>query len=134
MIVRCTTNKGYELPDSYHGLYFTEHTIFHLELGKEYEVYEMGLFNFGLIVLVVDSTGRPDWYPLDVFEIVHGAIPPEWVFARRAGNQEGMSAVWGHSRLANDQSLDEALTMHEEDAMEVFWREIIRSQDVRSKE
>jgi hypothetical protein len=134
MIVKCRIDKGYKLPDAYRGLYFTEQTVFHVELGMEYEVYEMGLFNFGLIVLVVDSTGRPNWYPIDLFEVAVDEIPSEWVFARRTGGEEGMSAVWGYSRLARDQRLDEALAMHEEDAMIVFWSEIFKSRDSRSEE
>ncbi|MEV6413265.1 hypothetical protein [Kribbella sp. NPDC051718] len=122
------------MPDDYHGLYFTEQTIFHLVLGKEYEVYEMGMFNCGLIVLIIDSTGQPDWYPLDLFEVVVGAIPSDWIFAQRTGGPEGMTAVWGHSRLAGDQALDESLASHDEGAVAVFWNEIFESQNSRSAE
>jgi len=124
MMVKCLTDKGHDLPDDYRGLYFTGDTIFHVRVDEEYEVYEMAVFNSSLIALVVDSTGRPNWYPIEFFKVSEPRMPSGWLFARRAGDAAGMTAVWGHPRLVGDQGLDEALASHEEDALRIFWSEI----------
>ena len=124
MIAKCLANKGRSLPADYRGLYFTEHTRFDVTPGQCYEVYEMALFNSGLIVLVVDDHRQPNWYPIELFEVERGNLPNNWCFALRSGGQAGTQAVWGHPRLVNDPALDEALAGQDSDAREVFWREV----------
>jgi hypothetical protein len=125
MIVKCLASKGHELPTDYRGLYFTEHTRFDVTPGRVYQVYEMALFNSGLLVLVVDDHRQPNWYPIGLFEVEDGAVPSNWCFALRNGGHAGTQAVWGHARLVNDPVLDEALADQDSDARVVFWREVL---------
>ncbi|MBB5980414.1 hypothetical protein [Kribbella solani] len=117
--------EGRDLPAEYSGLYFTRDSRFDLVLAAEYDVFGFALYNSGLIVLIVDSTNLPNWYPIDMFEIEDGRIPAGWSFSPRAGGTAGMAALWGYSRLAGDEAFSEALTVHEDAALTVFWDEIV---------
>ena len=125
MIVRCRTDKGRELPANYRGLHYTAVTIFHVTPGQSYRVYEMALFNSGLIVLVIDDNRQPNWYPVDLFNVEDGRLSADWLFAFRDGGERGTQAVWGHPRLVNDPALDDSLADQDSDARVVFWREIV---------
>jgi len=129
MIFRCRTAKGHELPTSHKGLYFTEHTVFHVTPGQNYRVYEMALFNSGLIVLIVDDNRQPNWYPIELFDVVGGKLPADWLFAVRGGDETGTQAVWGHPRLVTDPTLDDSLANQDSEARVIFWREIVMPEE-----
>lgn len=124
MKVKCHSAKGRALPSDHRGLYFTESTVFHVTPGQSYPVHEMALFNSGLIFLVIDDDGQPNWYPAELFEVEDPRLPADWLFALRAGEERGTQAVWGHPRLVTDPDLDDALADHDPDATAVFWREV----------
>lgn len=124
MIVMCRKNRGHSLASNYRGLFFTEHTVFDLTPDVSYSVYEMALFNFGLIVLIVDDTRQPNWYPIELFEVEEGSLPDDWVFAFRGDIPGGMQAVWGPAILVNDLMLEESLAGQDSNARLVFWRDI----------
>ncbi|MEV6522849.1 hypothetical protein AB0M43_12955 [Longispora sp. NPDC051575] len=90
----------------------------------------MALFNSGLIVLVIDDNRQPDWYPIDLFDVVDGSFPDNWLFAQRDGGEAGTQAVWGHPRLVNDPALDDSLANQDSEARVIFWREIIMPDEV----
>ncbi len=125
MIVKCVADQGYSLPRDYRGLHFTERTRFDLTPGRSYRVYEMALFNAGLVVLVTDDYRQPNWYPMELFEVEDGNLPDNWCFALRNGGRAGTQAVWGHPRIVNDPALDEALAGQDDDARVVFRREVM---------
>lgn len=130
MIVRCRTNKGRDLPPDYRGMYFTDETIFYVTPGKSYRVYEMALFKLCLLVFIVDDARRPDWYPMELFEVEDGSLPGNWMFALREEGEKGTQAVWGHPRLVGDPDLDYALADQDPDAQVVFWREIVMPEEI----
>jgi hypothetical protein len=123
--VRCRTAKGRQLPDDYRGLYFTDQTTFPVTPGRGYRVYEMALFNLGLLMLVVDDNRQPNWYPMELFDVEDGTLPDNWMFALREGDETGTHAVWGHPRLVGDPDLDDSLANQDSEARVVFWREIV---------
>jgi hypothetical protein len=129
MIVTCRSSQGSELPADYRGLYFSKQTVFHVVPGREYRVHEMSLFNSGLIILIVDSTGQPNWYPIELFEVADARLPEGWIFALREGDESGTIAIWGHPRLVNDPALDEALADQDDGARQIFWREVVPASD-----
>src|SRR5262245_14281111 len=129
MILKCRTAKGRELPQDYRGLYYTEQTMFHVSPGQSYRVYEMALFNGGLIVLIIDDYRRPNWYPAGLFDVEDGAIPSNWLFAFREGDERGTQAIWGHPRLVGDPDLDDSLANQEPEARVIFWKEVVMSEE-----
>ena len=90
------------------------------------------MFNLGLVVLIVDDARRPDWYPLELFEVVDGSIPSDWMFALREEGEKGTQAVWGHPRLVGDPELDDALADQDPDVQVIFWREIVMPEEIDS--
>jgi hypothetical protein len=129
MIVRCRTAKGRELAPHYRGLYLTKDTVFHVSPGHRYRVYEMAVFNGGVILLLVDDNRQPVWYPAELFDVEDGSLPAGWHFAFRDGGDSGMQAVWGHPRLVSDPELDGLLAGHDSEAEVIFWREVATQGD-----
>jgi hypothetical protein len=121
MIAKCVSASGYDLSEGSAGLYFTKESIFDVVPGRDYEVHEIALFNSGLILLVVDESELPSWYPIELFEVTDGRIPADWMFSRRAVGTSAMEAVWGHQKLVADPAIDEALANRDDRALEVFW-------------
>jgi hypothetical protein len=129
MIATCRASRGRALPANYRGLYFTEQTVFDITPGQGYQVYEMALFNGGLILLVVDDTRRPHWYPAELFDLQEGPMPSTWRFAVRASDDSGTQAVWGHERLVLDEEFEDAITEQDPDALVTFWRDVVMSEE-----
>lgn len=129
MIVRCRTGKGRILPPNHRGLYYTDRTDFHVTTGQSYVVYEVALFNGGLIVLIIDDNRQPNWYPMELFEVEDGTLPSNWLFALRDGDENGTQAVWGHPRLVTDPALDDSLANQDSEARVTFWREIVMPEE-----
>lgn len=122
MIVRCRTNRGFDLPGDHRGLYFTRQTAFALSLDRDYQVHAMSLFNDGLLVLIVDDTRQPDWYPVELFTIEDGRLPAHWQFALRPVESAGAQAIWGYARLVDDPTHEISLAEHDNEAIAVFWQ------------
>ncbi len=120
MIVRCIVNSGAGLGALGHGLHFSADTRFDVSVGAGYPVHGMAIFERGLIVLVKDETGRPNWYPVELFEVVDGTLPADWRFATRDEGASGMQAIWGYPELVDDPGHKDALIEREPDALAVF--------------
>ncbi|WP_173142061.1 hypothetical protein [Kibdelosporangium persicum] len=116
--MKCLRNKG--LPEPAHGLYYTEHTVFEVTVGETYPVYGISMFNRGLTLLLRDDTGKPNWQPIELFEVVDGRLPDGWKFATRDQGEAYTQAIFGYPRLVDDEGHEEALIEREPDAMRVF--------------
>ncbi|MFE3171727.1 hypothetical protein ACFXPA_02815 [Amycolatopsis sp. NPDC059090] len=80
----------------------------------------MAVYKLGLIVLVESDSGRPDWLPVELFEVVDGELPADWRFATRDEGGSGTQAIWGYPQLADDPGHKDALIEREEPALAVF--------------
>jgi hypothetical protein len=102
-------------------------TIFHLTVGREYEVYAMALWESGLVVLVVDDTGLPRWQPVELFDITDHSVPVDWEFDLGARG-DLVKALWGYSTLIRDPHHHDSLSELAPRALEVFWSEVNRGE------
>jgi hypothetical protein len=130
MRVICTANAGKalrqkQLPKKYfeafHGQ--ADDVIFHLTIGKEYSVFAMALWNSVLIFLLLDETGKPNWYSIELFSIDDGRLPANWFFSRSIANDHGIEAIWGYQRIAVAPGHYEALIERDENSMKAFFEE-----------
>lgn len=124
MRVICRLAKGYDLPQDYKGLYFTAQTKFHITVGQQYDVYATSFYNGGLIILLIDETGLPEWFPVELFEFSDDDIPHGWKLVPIDNEASKTVAVCGHPRLVGDIELLDALSEHDEAALSIFWKEV----------
>jgi hypothetical protein len=60
---------------------YTAQTVFSVEVGTNYGVLGLGLFETVLLALICDETGKPNWLPIGLFEFEHQRLPDDWEFA-----------------------------------------------------
>ncbi len=131
MIARCIHNTGSALGQPLRGNFYTVETVFEVELGKEYVVLGLGIFETVLLALVCDETGKPNWLPIGLFEIEHTVLPAHWEFALVDGAAASGGdasnrwvALWGYPELVRDDRHSDALIERDPRALEIFTREL----------
>jgi hypothetical protein len=131
MKAKCRTIDPMSLGLPAEGIYYTDRTIFHLQVGSEYEVMGIGAFKASLVVLVRDETGYPNWLPIGLFDFRVQALPSTWGFrlidrvAASSGHRsEGWVAIWGYWRLVTDERHLHALVDRDPVALAIFDREL----------
>ncbi len=68
-----------------------------------------------------EGANRPNWYPVQLFEIRDSKLPVSWSFAFFSNaEQEGVSAVWGYPELVDSQEHFDGLLEREEAALRLF--------------
>ena len=70
MRVICRANNAKALTPKYFALSASEQTIYHVSVATEYFVFAMALYNSVMILLLVDDTGKPNWYPSNEHEAI----------------------------------------------------------------
>ena len=133
MIARCIFNSGSDLSNPARDSFYTEHTVFHLVVGKEYVVVGLGIFETVLVALVCDETGKPGWLPVGLFEFDVSSMPSDWEFALYDGvaasggdSLNRWVARWGYHELVADKTHSDGLVERNPHDLEVFYRELGR--------
>lgn len=136
MIARCIHNHGSELPEPVHGRFYTNRTDFHLDIGTEYRVFAMSIWETVLIVLVCDETGKPNWLPIGLFEITDPTVPHDWEFALLDGEAASggdtlskEAARWGYREMIRNPKHHDALIEREPEALKSFFEELARTEN-----
>ncbi len=102
MRLQCRGNSGAALPTSVlEASGNTSSSRFNVTVGEQYDARAMALWTYGLGVLIVDDTGRPNWKPLDLFVVRDGSLPDNWEFAV-VNQREPVLALWGYPSLIHD--------------------------------
>src|ERR1044071_9368811 len=100
MVAKCIHTHGSELPPPTLGSAYMDQTRFPLKSGNEYQALGLGIFGPALAALVCCETGRPNWHPIEVFELNAQRMPSDWEFSRRVwsdGETLGRwVAAWGY--------------------------------------
>jgi hypothetical protein len=133
MIGKCVHNTGASLGQPQRGHFYTDKTVFHLQVGSEYPVLGIGLFETILLALVVDDTRTPRWLPAGLFEFQPQALPADWEFVLldgvAASGGEASNrwvAKWGYPDLVRDEGHSDALIEGDPAALEMFFREFAK--------
>jgi hypothetical protein len=131
VIARCVHNTGSTLGEPSRGSFYTVDTLFHLELGREYVVLGLGIFETLLLALVCDETRKPNWLPIGLFELDVTVLPAHWEFAVLDGAAASGGdasnrwvARWGYPELVRDDRHSDALIERDPHALEIFVREL----------
>ncbi len=134
MIAKCLHNTGASLGPPDRGRFYGPETVFELEIGGEYPVLGMGIFETTLLALVVDDTRRPNWLPAGLFEFGYQQIPDEWEFvlldgaaASGAESANRWVARWGYEELVRSESHSDDLIERDPAALDVFFRELAKT-------
>jgi hypothetical protein len=127
----CTGSSGADLPvEVLEGSGNTPFSKFNVTVDDEYNAWAMALWTYGLGVLVVDDTGRPNWKPIDLFVVVDGQLPANWEFA--VVMQRGpVLALWGYPTLVRDADHHNNLIERKLSALDAFLRESGAADDHR---
>jgi hypothetical protein len=134
MIARCARNSGADLGTPERGHFYGAQTVFHLRIGSTYPVLAMGIWETVLLVLVCDDTRTPRWLPIGLFDFDSQSVPAHWEFglldAKAASGGDSVDrwiAVWGYSELVRDTTHSDALMEGDPAALEVFFRELLKT-------
>lgn len=133
MIARCVHNNGTELGTPERRRSFTDETVFHVTLGSEYRVFAMSIWETELNVLVRDDTGKPNWWPIGLFEFEDQTVPCDWEFALLDGPAAsgGYSlnravARWGYREMIRNPKHHDDLIERKPEALQIFFEEFER--------
>ena len=95
-----------------------------LELGKIYLV--MGILTFKLsnnIYFLIDESGRPSWFPFQLFEILHNTLPTNWFLKINMGDEYvDYRNLVGFEELCNKEGFFNRLLERDEEAMNTYFR------------
>ena len=129
MRVICRANNSKALtPKYFAALSASEQTIYHVSVAAEYFVFAMALYNSVMILLLVDDTGKPNWYPIEFFSFNQPKLPADWFFSMDVANEHGVGAIWGYQHLVSDPEHYERLIEREPDALRIFEQEQRKAQ------
>jgi hypothetical protein len=101
---------------------YTRRSQLALKVAHKYYVYGMNSFRGVIMTLVVDETDLPNWYPIELFEVVDPAIPDDWFFRRVEGSTNGLEAIWGYKDLVLTPGHYDQLINRDPQALEVIRR------------
>ncbi|MEO7988567.1 MAG: hypothetical protein ABI663_03440 [Chryseolinea sp.] len=122
MKVKCIYNTGkayenYRMPVGY-----SSSSQFGVEIGKEYLVMGMSLWEGSLAYLIDD--GIPHLYPFQLFQIVDSRLFVDWHF-RTFGVESQMGAIWGYYELCYSDGYYENLIEGEDSAVQLYYKKKI---------
>jgi len=131
MIARCVRQS---LGTPERGYYYTAKTVFHVQIGKNYLVLGMSLWETVLTVLVCDESGRPRWNPIGLFEFDDQKLPDDWEFSLldgiAASGGDALNrrlAMWGYKELVRNPLHSDELIERDPTALEIFFNELARA-------
>ena len=136
MIASCLHNTGAALGQPQRGGFYSDGTVFDLQVGSDYAVLGLGMFETILLALVVDNTRHPRWLPVGLFEFKAQSLPSDWEFVLLDGvaasggeSSSGWVAKWGYPDLVRNDAHSDALMEGDPEALDVFLREFAKRPD-----
>jgi hypothetical protein len=133
MIAKCSANRAQDIPQYLGILFFDLSVRFALTIGDLYPVLGMELYQDILQVLVPDNSDnrRPQWLPMELFEIDKSEVPSSWYFLsypnEAAARQRGFRARWGYRRLVESDEHRDGLEGLDPTALAIFAEELART-------
>jgi hypothetical protein len=130
MIARCIENRAQAVPQYLGVLFFDLSIQFDLTMDALYPVLGMELYRDVLQVLVPDNSGyeRPQWMPLELFEVDRSHLPPAWHFVAypkaSSARKRGFRARWGYRQLVESDEHRDSLEELDSSALAIFAAEL----------
>jgi hypothetical protein len=123
MRVACQSNRGTSLSSKF-LVGDTIHSEFHVNVGKEYDVFGVSVYRGATYLLLLGEDRLPDWYPIDLFSIADPSIPDNWFSAIFAENDPILQFLMGYKTLIFDEGHYDALLEREARALNIFLEEV----------
>lgn len=125
VICKQTTSQGFNLKEVttiFSTCFDYSYGGYGLELNKEYIV--MGIVTYQdskVLYYLIDTNGKPDWFPYLLFDILENSIPPDW-FMRINGkrNDTDIHTLYGFNELCNEEDFYDRLMERDEEAMRIY--------------
>jgi hypothetical protein len=130
MIARCVANRARAVPQYVGVLFFDLSVQFALTIGDPYPVLGMELYRDVLQILVPDNSDhkRPQWLPVDLFEIEKSEVPAIWYFqaysSGAVAHERGFRARWGYRQLVESDMHRDGLEELDPAALAIFAEEL----------
>jgi hypothetical protein len=103
---------------------YTDQSVLHVTVGREYFVFAISMWRGILQVLLSDDNGLPNWYPMECFSVTDEHLPDDWLFAFYGRDESAdLQALWGYADLIHDDEHYDLLLERDESAMNIFVRE-----------
>ena len=119
MKVICKHNDPSNLPSG-----IPDNFDYCLEINKEYLV--TGILTFKQsndLYFLVDESGRPSWFPFQIFETINNELPKNWFIKINVGNgYVDYKNLIGFNELCNDEDFFNQLLERNETAMQIYFR------------
>jgi hypothetical protein len=126
MRVRCIKDNASSFPDEYFHVGYTPSSEFNLKIGDYYTVYGInlwqGIFSY---LLIGDRSERPNWYPVDAFQIIENSLPANWFVAFFDEEEKnGLKMIIGYDEIVNsvDTHHDALIDERDEQALGIFYQ------------
>jgi hypothetical protein len=122
MKVTCKINSGKDLQPRHFRVFRgeTDQAIYYVSIGKTYSVSAIALWESAVIFLVLDDTGKPNWYSEELFSISDPRLPIGWLFSTTVANEDGVQAILGYPRITSDPNHYRALIERDPEALKEF--------------
>lgn len=95
-----------------------------IELNKEYIV--MGIIVYSdsnCSYYLIDTNGKPIWYPYLLFEIIDNSLPSNWFLKLyNPKNEFEVSSILGFEELCNDEEFYDKLIERDEEILQIYFR------------
>lgn len=119
MKVICNFNDPLNLPFEYPNDF-----DYGLEIGKEYIVMGIVLYkNSNNMYYLVDSNGRPNWFPYQIFKISENSLPEDWfINVQYKKENSDIYSIWGFSELCNNEEYYDLLMDRDKSALNIYFK------------
>jgi hypothetical protein len=107
----------------------TAESRFDVTVGDVYTARAIAVWTYGVGVLIVDDTGRPNWKPIGLFVVSDGRVQPDWELA--IVSRDPLVALLGYQSLIHDPAHHDDLIERKVAALDTFLRESGADDDPR---
>jgi len=120
MKVKCIYNTGEAYKDDKMPDGFMPTSKFYVEIGEEYYVMGLSLWQKQLSYLI-DVQGKPDWYPYQLFEVTDNKL--SGIYFRTFSKIESayVTALWGYYELCFEEGHYDNLLDRDKKALQVYF-------------
>lgn len=122
MKITCITKDITKLSDKSlnMGYGISDYTLSGLEVGTQYDVYGMGLWEEGHLLYLIDASNNnePLWYPYEIFEISDNTLSNAWHINNLV--DDSITFIWGYKELVEDSFHAGLIMDRDSEAIKIF--------------
>jgi len=95
-----------------------------IELNEEYVVMGITLYSdSNCYYYLIDTNGKPTWYPYLLFEIIDNRLPSNWFLKLYNPDTEiEITSILGFEELCNDEDFYDKLIERNDEVMRIYFK------------